>query len=135
MGGAQIEAPPSRGYIYCYFIHSKNKIVGLTMMFVMWGSLCQRLAFIHHKHLLSCQNCIREGNVYLSFRLPPYMTIVVNDPGRRKGFSQSVVSVADLENFEGGAEHLLAACGRWSLIVIGDNSGSRSRSVVIHVVS
>ena len=40
--------------------------------------------------------------------------------------------VADLENFE---EHLLAACGRRSLIVIGDNSGSRSRSVVIHVVS
>ena len=35
--------------------HNKNIFVGLTMMFViiMWGSLCQGLAFIHHKHLLS----------------------------------------------------------------------------------
>ena len=40
--------------------HSKNKFVGLIMMFVMSGSLCQGLAFIHHKHLLSCQNCILE---------------------------------------------------------------------------
>ena len=43
--------------------------------------------------------------------------------------------MADLESFVGvGGEHLLAACGRWSL---GKrrNSGSRSRSVVIHVVS
>ena len=43
-------------------LHSKYKFVGLTMMFVMWGSLCQAegLAFIHDKHLLSCQNCIVE---------------------------------------------------------------------------
>ena len=26
--------------------HSKNKFVGLTMMFVMWGLLCQGLAFM-----------------------------------------------------------------------------------------
>ena len=26
-------------------IHSKNKFVGLAMMFVMWGLLCQGLAF------------------------------------------------------------------------------------------
>ena len=36
-------------------MHSKNTFVGLTIMFVMWGLLCQVLAFIHHKHLLSCE--------------------------------------------------------------------------------
>ena len=42
--------------------------------------------------------------------------------------------MADLESFVGGGggEHLLA--GRWSLSK-SCNSGSRSRSVVIHVVS
>ena len=43
-------------------------------------------------------------------------------------------AVADLESFVGGVEHLLAPCGRWSLSK-RRNSGSRSRSVVIHVVS
>ena len=33
-------------------MHSKNKIIGLTIMLVMWGLLCQELAFIHHKHAL-----------------------------------------------------------------------------------
>ena len=41
-------------------MHSKKEFVGLTVMFVMWGLLCQGLAFIHRKHLLSCQNCTLE---------------------------------------------------------------------------
>ena len=35
---------------------AKTKFVGLTVMFVMSGLLCQGLAYIHHKHLLSCEN-------------------------------------------------------------------------------
>jgi len=31
-----------------------------TCSLVMWGVLCQVLAFIHHEHLLSCENCILE---------------------------------------------------------------------------
>ena len=77
-------------YVSIISIHSKNKIVGLTMMFVMWGSLCQRLALIHHKHLLSCQNFILEGNLHL-LKLQAAIMHVVNDPGTRKGSSQSVV--------------------------------------------
>ena len=45
-----------------------------------------------------------------------------------------IYTVADLESFVGGAEHLLAACGHWSLSK-RHNSGSRSRSVLIHVIS
>jgi len=44
-------------------------------------------------------------------------------------------TVADLENFVGGGRTIcwpLAVAGH---LVIGDNLGSRSRSVVIHVVS
>ena len=41
--------------IVCELAHSKNEFVGLTMMSVMWGLLCQQLAFMH---LLSCQKCI-----------------------------------------------------------------------------
>ena len=48
-------------------------------------------------------------------------------------------AVADLETFVGGGgggpNILLAACGRWSLSNRRYNSGSRSLSVVIHVVS
>ena len=55
-------------------VHSKNKFVGLTMMFVIWGSLCQRLAFIHHKpfELSKLYSGMLLTTFYLCFRLPPY---------------------------------------------------------------
>ena len=38
----------------CFCLHSRNKLFCLTMMFVMLVSLCQGLAFIYHKHHLTC---------------------------------------------------------------------------------
>ena len=47
-------------------------------------------------------------------------------------YMKKVYSVADLEKFVGGGPNICWVAGR---LVIGDNFGSHSRSVVIHVVS
>ena len=59
--------------------HSKNKLVGLTMMFVMWGLLYQGLAFIAPFELskLHSEN-IRETSTYASG-----CQHTVNDPATR----------------------------------------------------
>jgi len=60
-----------------------RKLVGFTIMFSVWGSLCKVLAFIHHKHLLSFENSI----LMRTYRKRPYASgynHTVNDPGTKK---------------------------------------------------
>ena len=62
-----------------------KQLLGLTTMFVMWGLLCQGLAFIHHKHLWAVKTVFWNviDNIQKTCTYASDCHHAVNDPGTR----------------------------------------------------